>query len=101
MLDGSGTSLLHHAARNGRSDIVEMLIRAGANPDVQNVKELDTPLHYVALHGHTDMVELLLRLGANPHAKNADGKTPLDRAHQSRSRETVAAFEAHLKVSGL
>ncbi len=101
MLDASGTSLLHHAARNGRSDIVEMLSRAGTNLNVQSVKELDTPLHYVAWHGHTDMVKLLLRLGADPHAKNADGKSPLDRAHQSRSRETIAAFEAHLKAAGL
>jgi len=101
ILDASGTSLLHRAARNGKSDIVEMVIRAGANPNVRNVNELDTPLHHVAWHGDTDMVKLLLRLGADPHAKNADGTTPLDRAHHSRSRETIAAFEAHLNGSGV
>jgi len=100
MLDASGTSLLHRAARNGKSDIVEMVIRAGGNPNVRNL-ELDTPLHHVALHGYTDMVKLLLRLGADPHAENANGTTPLDRAHHSRSRETVAAFEAHLNGSGV
>ncbi len=101
VLGAAGSSVLHDASRKGKPELVEMLIRAGANPNVQNVKELDTPLHHVAWHGHTDMVELLLRLGAGPHVKNADGKTPLDRAHQSRSRETVAAFEAHLKAAGL
>ena len=100
MLGAGGQGLLHHASREGRAEIVEMLIRAGANPNIQNVKELDTPLHYVARHGHTDMVKLLLRLGADPHAKNADGTTPLDRAHHSRSSETVAAFEAHLGSAG-
>lgn len=48
-------SLLHWAAREGRTNIVEMLISRGARINATNMGD-DTALHLAAAHGHRDIV---------------------------------------------
>ncbi len=60
------------AAANGYYDIVEALIKAGA--DINPVNQI-TPLEAACMHGHIQVVELLLKHGAYP-----DLGTPLIRA---------------------
>ena len=67
----SGISL-SSAAQNGRLDIVEVLLRAGADPHSLD-KCGNTPLHLASLFLHYRIVELLLAAGSNVNALN-DGK---------------------------
>ena len=64
---------LHEVAHNGYTDIVDLLLGAGA--DV-NGRDLDgeTPLHAACSQGHAAMVEALLQHGASLDAKNVDGE---------------------------
>lgn len=53
--DDHGFSPLHWACREGRSNVVDMLIMRGARINVMNRGD-DTPLHLAASHGHRDIV---------------------------------------------
>ena len=68
---------MHWAAENGHKEIVELLIRAGADKDLQD-KDGSTPLHRAARTGHKEIVELLMRTGAVINQSNNEGKTALD-----------------------
>lgn len=69
-------SLLHWAAREGRTNIVEMLIQRGARINATNMGD-DTALHLAASHGHRDIVIVLLHNKANINAINEHGNTSL------------------------
>ncbi|KAI8798917.1 integrin-linked protein kinase-like isoform X1 [Biomphalaria glabrata] len=69
-------SLLHWAAREGRDNVVEMLIKRGARINATNMGD-DTPIHLAAAHGHREVVIMLLQNKANVNAINEHGNTPL------------------------
>ncbi|WP_265036675.1 ankyrin repeat domain-containing protein [Wolbachia endosymbiont (group A) of Anomoia purmunda] len=107
----SGLTVLHVVSSVGNTtkeynETVDLLLEAGANPDIQNNKgktplhytdvlasvasllkgkanpniqdnEGETPLHYAASIGHTNYVNLLLEKKANPNIQNRKGGTPL------------------------
>lgn len=77
---------LHSAAANREPALslrmVETLLRAGANPNVQQHGGW-TPLQQAAAHGHAGMVELLLSHGADPAMKSDDGSTASDKAREA------------------
>ena len=57
---------MHIAAQQNHADIVEILLKFGANPNIQTISG------YTALHGARDkiIVGMLLRAGANPNIPN-------------------------------
>jgi len=66
-----GFSALHHACREGRSKVVETLLRFGANADLQSNSALgETPLQVCCKQGPEVLScgKALLSLGANPNA---------------------------------
>lgn len=69
-------SLLHWASREGRTNIVDMLIQRGARINATNMGD-DTALHLAASHGHRDIVVMLIHNKANINAINEHGNTPL------------------------
>ena len=54
-------SLLHWAAREGRTNICEMLINRGARINATNMGD-DTALHLAAAHGNYDTVVLVITI---------------------------------------
>lgn len=56
--------------------IVEMLLKGGANPNVEN-KNGATPLTVAVFHGRAATVTTLLEKGADVNRVNSFGKTPL------------------------
>ena len=61
----TGATPLNLAAHEGHSEIISVLIEAGADP---NSRRLDgsTSLHCAAQEGHMDAIKLLIRAKANP-----------------------------------
>ena len=78
--DARGLSPLHHAAGNGRTACVELLLAAGADPNRANHAAGLTPLHGAALGGHVECLRLLLEKGGDPDRCDNHGLTPLTRA---------------------
>lgn len=50
-----GSTPLHLAASNGRSEAVSILLRRGADPNIAT-RTGDTPLHVASQNGHTEVV---------------------------------------------
>lgn len=76
--DGRGDQPIHHAARNGDTEIVRLLIEHGADVNASNPRG-HTVLYCAGGHGHLATVQLLLDRGADRDAKfTDDGKTLLE-----------------------
>ncbi len=75
--DGRGDQPIHHASRNGDTEVVRLLIEHGADVNLANDRG-HTVLYCAGGHGHLETVRLLLEHGANQDAKfTEDGKTLL------------------------
>lgn len=71
-----GDSALHHAARLGRKDILNILIyNKKADMNILNI-DGRTPLHHAAQFNHKDIAKILLQYGAHAATKDYNGTTP-------------------------
>jgi uncharacterized protein len=66
---GDGRTALHLAAANGAEPVVEMLIAAGADPNVRN-RVGETPLHFASARGHVETVRSLIAHGAQTNVRS-------------------------------
>lgn len=69
-------SLLHWAAKEGRLNIVDMLIARGVRINATNMGD-DTALHLACSHGQKEISKRLIHNKANINAINEHGNTPL------------------------
>eukprot|EP01043_Picozoa_sp_COSAG02_P092724 COSAG02_NODE_29311_length_571_cov_3.413136_2_plen_158_part_01 len=91
---GNGTGLMV-AARRGRRDVVEWLVRApGIEIDAQDDWG-STALHDAAANGEADCVLVLLEAGASALLKGGDGRTALELARERNKPEVVALLQQH------
>ena len=80
-----GNTPLHWAVvKNGNEDVVEILLKAGAEPNMTNIKR-ETPLHLSSGGGFNifpppRVTKLLLDAGGDPNIPDAKGQTSLHRA---------------------
>jgi ankyrin repeat protein len=96
-LDNHGESALHHAVKYDQPEVVALLIREGADIDVQTRRGKDTPLHYAVMWENWRVTEFLLSNGAQENIKNAEGETPRAYAVQ---QGTTEAYDAAAMRSG-
>jgi ankyrin repeat protein len=75
-----GYTPIHYAAESGHSEIVDILIAHGANPNTRTKLDGETPLHLAAAEGNFKVAEQLLRAGVDVDIKAHTGGTPLHRA---------------------
>lgn len=81
--------LLSLAARSGSLQIVESLIRSGAN--VNSLDEYGhAPIHWAAMGGFLDVINCLLENGADLNFRNRDLQLALHYAIQYEKKEVVA-----------
>lgn len=77
--DREGCSLLHAAARHGREDIVEWLMKH--HPIGEDINKQDnngnTPLHYAVKGGHHELTKTLLTNGSDVNILNYDFEWPI------------------------
>jgi ankyrin repeat protein len=86
---GDGMSALHWAARNGDSELAQMLVYAGANLRATTRLGGWTPLLVASQHGHPSVIATLLNAGADPNTPTTNGTTPLMLAAASGSAEAL------------
>jgi ankyrin repeat protein len=65
--DGRGDQPIHHAARNGDTEIVRLLVEHGADVNAKNSRS-HTVLYCAGGHGHLDTVQMLLTAGVDVDA---------------------------------
>jgi len=79
----SGRTPLHAAAYRDNKEVVELLIKNGADVNTRD-KTGDTPLHLAAGEGNKAVAELLITNGADVNARTKyGGNTPLHEAARS------------------
>ena len=86
--DAGNHNALHLAAVNKHTDVVQVLIDAGADIDTQNY-EGRSPLHDACGAGELDVVKMLVRAGARVCATDEEGRTCLMLAARLGHTETV------------
>jgi serine/threonine protein kinase/ankyrin repeat protein len=91
-------SVLHFAARKGRTKVVELLLGEEQDPPAEVnavTKNLWTPLMLAADRGHKETCEILLRRGADPNCTSMDGYTALSVAQEGGHKEIVAMLSKY------
>ncbi|WP_265027666.1 ankyrin repeat domain-containing protein [Wolbachia endosymbiont (group B) of Chorthippus parallelus] len=89
--DQNGRIFLHHAARHGYSDVVELLVQSWPAVNATDLNNW-TPLHYASEGGHLKIVKLLTRERADINIRNSDEDKPLHVAAKSGHQPIVRFF---------
>ena len=81
----SQDTILHDCARRGRADMVDLLLKYGADPNAQNISA-KTPLFVACSEGRANVVRVLIaHRETQYHLVDFEGATPL----------VIACFEGH------
>jgi uncharacterized protein len=72
-----GFNALHLAVRQGAKEVVEELLKAGADINLVSEGDQSSPLLIAAINGHWDLAMYLLEQGADPNIASHAGATPL------------------------
>lgn len=91
-VDNSGATALFHAL--DRPELVEKLLKAGANPNARHMEDARTPLMQAAKDGQADAARKLLSKGANPRLIDAHDKSAM--IYAAKNAEITALLEAAL-----
>jgi len=96
-LNASGYTPLIFAAKHGKKDLVQLLLRYGSEVS-ECTKWGSTALHWATEYGHEDIVRILIAAKSDVHAKERSGDTALDIALRRKTGETMFTFERISKL---
>ena len=85
---------LHYACQEGYLQLTELLLRYGADPNMENADML-TPLHLAARFNQPDCAALLIKYGAFVDAPDIAGWTPLRAAILNQHEDMVTLLRKH------
>ncbi len=85
---------LHYACQNGYLQLAELLLRYGADPNMEDA-DMNTPLHFAARNNQLDCAALLIKHGAIVDAPDIAGWTPLRGAILSQHENMAALLQKH------
>lgn len=92
----TGWTPLHYAASGGHAAIIGLLLENSAYIDAESPNGT-TPLMMAAMYGSEASVKLLLQEGADPKLKNQQGLTALDFAQRGKRPDSVEAIAAAIR----
>ncbi|XP_013194963.2 ankyrin repeat and SOCS box protein 3-like [Amyelois transitella] len=88
--DFDGDTPLHDAAMKSEREAVEVLLHAGADPEIKNDPNLFTPFHLACGHGCIDTVKTMFPYVTDINMLSAAGESPLMVAVRGASEEVVS-----------
>lgn len=95
---GKNTAL-HMAAANGHTDLVQLLLHAGADASVVN-EAGNTPLHWAATNGQNEVVEILLQQkNTDVLQRNQFGRSALTEGFTSENATVIKRLLEHESAS--
>lgn len=80
---------LHFAASKGETEMVEMLLKKGANIEAKTMREGESALFLAVREGHEETVTLLINNGANIDVESNFHSSPLGVSLHSPSHENI------------
>eukprot|EP00466_Bigelowiella_natans_P010998 jgi/Bigna1/56044/estExt_Genewise1Plus.C_810035 len=83
-----GATAVNRASRGGHLHVLEMLLDAGADPNIPNIKQ-QYPLHFAAFKLHGKAVDVLLRHGASTIVLDRKGRTPAEDTSDPEIRKAI------------
>ncbi|KAJ5771162.1 ankyrin [Penicillium nucicola] len=93
-----GSEAAQEAARYGKTDIIPLLVQAGARFEGSQTSQLMTPLHLAAMNMHVDTVKCLLDITEiDVNAPDRHGWTALDWATSGQMRAKI--FSKHVRIT--
>jgi len=92
---------LHHAARNGRYDVVRYLLSTGVDVNIQNYDSAgETPLGASILDCSYRMAKLLIDAGADPRLPGWAGIDAIERVRQRRDEQATPLLILLARTAG-
>uniref|UniRef100_A0ABD2WWJ0 Uncharacterized protein n=2 Tax=Trichogramma kaykai TaxID=54128 RepID=A0ABD2WWJ0_9HYME len=91
LMPRTGDSPLLVALENGQDDVIKLLLKGGADPNLP-AKDRSTPLILALVNHDTNIAAILLEGGANPNLPDEDGSTPLHVICQQPWDESTSTF---------
>ena len=88
---GDGATAVHWAVYRGNKELLDVLLRAGANPRLAN-RAGSTPLWLASINGDAAIISALLAAGADANEKLPLGRTPLMAASRTGNVEAMTAL---------
>lgn len=95
LVDKGGYSALMLAASNNHAEIIDLLINAGANPDLVEQTGGFTAMIWSAKLGHTAAIRQLISAQADATAQDFDGKSALDWAKEMKHAEIITLLSQY------
>ncbi|MAM71561.1 MAG: hypothetical protein CMP91_10505 [Gammaproteobacteria bacterium] len=86
-----GMTALFWATYYDETDVVRLLLNAGANPNIENRYGM-TPLIQAAMNGNSELITLLLDAGADANATTPEGDNAILNASKTGAVEGVQAL---------
>ncbi|XP_078274254.1 caskin-1 isoform X3 [Rhinoraja longicauda] len=92
--DLDGFSALHHAALNGNTELISLLVESQALVDIKDNKAM-RPLHYAAWQGKAEPMKMLLKAASSVNSQSEEGQIPLHLAAQHGHYEVSEMLLQH------
>jgi len=93
--DSLGGTALHDAVWAGETEIVKLLLDAGASVNASHTEAGSTPLHYAIITNRVEIAELLIAKGADTKARYRGDATPLHLAANRGNRAMLELLLTH------
>lgn len=89
----SAVSPLYWAAESGDLETVNLLLQAGADPNLVRNFQRNMPLHQACRGGYVEIVAHLLKAGADVNITNEKGRTALEELRQMTQSDEIEIWE--------
>jgi len=97
--DQAGQTPLFRATLEGHEDVVQLLLRYGADPSVGDTRSV-TPLHIGAWRGSEECLRALLRYGASAKAKDDSGECPFKWVPKDDRNRAISIYQVLRECGG-